>query len=153
GGLLPEGFEYSPQTAAYITQFLCALNTAGQDNPTTWGNQVVFGNQPFWGDSLHAYLTSLSPRTGTDPDSGLPFYYAAWYGDGQQIKARDFIHWIGALGILAYNAGDTNRLNVLRWIQRNLPPGGPDAFLSRVRADNNADSSTFTDNIFYFLLY
>ncbi len=33
GGLLPEGFEYSPQTASYVIQFLWALKTAGQADP------------------------------------------------------------------------------------------------------------------------
>jgi hypothetical protein len=153
GGLLPEGFEYSPQTAAYITQFLVALHTAGQDNPLIYGPQVVLTNQPFWSDFIHAYLNSVSPATGFDPDAGVSFNYAAWYGDGQRIRAGDFIHCFGALGIAAASQGDTNRLNAVRWIEQNLPPGGPDGFLSRAGVDVNGDSSVFTDNILYFMLF
>ena len=154
GGLLPEGFEYSPQTAAYIVQFLLALHTAGQDDPTIWGQQVVLTNQPFWGDFIHAYLNSLSPNLGSDTqNSDRPFYYAAWYGDGSHIYAPDFIHSIGPLGLFAFSMGDTNRLNTVRWIEQNLPPGGAGQFLGRAGADVNGDSSTFSDNIFYFMLY
>lgn len=149
GGLLPEGFEYSPQTASYIVQFLYALHTAGEDNPVLWGPQVVLANQPFWGDLIHAYLNSLSPGTAYDPGNDVTFHYAAWYGDGQQIGATDFINCFGLLGIFAYNTGDTNRLNATRWIEQHLPPGGPEAFINRAGADNNS----FSGNIFYFMLY
>lgn len=150
GGLLPEGFEYSPQTAAYIAQFLFALHTAGEDDPARWGPQVALTNQPFWGEFIHAYFNSLSPSTANDPnDNDAPSYYAAWYGDGQRIFAPDFINCCGALGLYAYSTGDTNRLNAMRWVEQNLPPGGPDGFLGRAAGDNNS----FTANIFYFLLY
>ncbi len=150
GGLLPEGFEYSPQTAGYIAQFLFALHTAGQDDPVRWGPQVVLTNQPFWRDFLWAYMNSLGPATANDLDNnGAVSYYAAWYGDGQRVFAPDFISSCGALGLYAYSIGDTNRWNAVRWIEQNLPPGGVDGLLARAGGDNNS----FTANIFYYLLY
>ena len=47
GGMSPEGSEYSVSSLAYIAQFLLALHTAGQDDPASWGPQVV-ADQPFW---------------------------------------------------------------------------------------------------------
>ena len=149
GGLLPEGFEYSPQTASYIVQFLYALHTAGQDNPAVWGSQVVMTNQPFWGDFIHAYLHSLSPLPGIDPENGASTHYAAWYGDGQHIFTPDFMHCLGTLGVFAYSTGDTNRLNDCRWIEQYLAPGGPDNFLDRASRNYNV----FADDILAFMLY
>jgi hypothetical protein len=133
-------------------QFLLALHTAGQDSPALWGPQVVLTNQPFWGDFIHAYLNSLGPRPGIDPtdNQNIPFYYAAWYGDGgQRIYTPDFIDCFGALGLYAYSTGDTNRLNAARWIEQNIPPGGPAGFINRAGGDNNS----FSGNLFYFMLY
>ena len=39
GGLTAEGFEYTPLALSYVTQFLLALHTAGQDDPATWGHR------------------------------------------------------------------------------------------------------------------
>jgi hypothetical protein len=149
GGLLPEGFEYSPQTASYIIQYLYALHTSGQDDPGVWGAQVVTTNQPFWGDLIRACLHSVSPATGYDPLEDITFHYAAWYGDGQQIRVPDFINCFGLLGLFADGLGDAVRLNAVRWIQQDLPPGGPATFLNRAGGDNNS----FTGNILYFMLY
>ncbi len=84
GGLSPEGWEYGPDAMGSTAQFLLALQTAGQDDPVTWGPQVVFGNNSFWGDMIPAYLHSLSPATvipASQPWIGQ-VYQPAWYGDG-----------------------------------------------------------------------
>ena len=70
GGLLPEGFEYSPQTAGYAVQLLLALKTAGLDDSKQYGPQSVLANNPFFDQLLPAYLHSLSPATATNTDVG-----------------------------------------------------------------------------------
>lgn len=47
GGLLPEGFEYGPQTEGFALQFLLALHTSGMDDPSRLGPQVVLNNNSF----------------------------------------------------------------------------------------------------------
>src|SRR5215203_4276398 len=100
GGLAPEGFEYSPQTLAYVTQFLLALHTAGQDDPEKWGPQVLLENNPFWDNVIPAYLHSLSPQTTVLPgaeDYG-EVHQPAWYGDGEVYVAPDMIALLGSMG-------------------------------------------------------
>ncbi len=55
GGFLPEGFEYSPQTASYAIQFLLALRTAGAD---TCGQHCQIQPNRFWDDFVSAYFHS-----------------------------------------------------------------------------------------------
>jgi len=147
GGLLPEGFEYSPEAAESVAEFLLALHTAGEDDPERWGQQVVFNSNPFWNDSVAAYLHSLSPKTVTS-SWGQTVYQPAWYGDGENYWARDFIGVFGPLGMYDYAAGNTNRLQALRWIETNMPPNGSDDLIGRAR---NTESSTAS--IMYFMLF
>jgi hypothetical protein len=151
GGLAAEGFEYSPQSTGYVAQFLWALQSAGQDDPSLWGPQVVLTGNPFWKAFTPAYLHSLSPAT-TIPGDGLeylgPVYLPAWFGDGQNYWAGDTIDVFGALGLQAYARGDDAQLNAARWIQKHLPPGGPKALLERAQ-----DSNSFRAAILYFMLF
>jgi hypothetical protein len=147
GGLLPEGLEYSPQTASYAIQFLWALKTAGQAEPEKNGAQSVLDQNPFWDDMVSAYLHSLSPATSTDPELGA-IYQPAWYGDAQRYHLPDFIDAFGALGAYDRFTGNTSRLNALRWIQRNTTPGGADRLVERVRR-----ADYFRSAILYFMLF
>lgn len=85
GGLPSEGLQYGPQTLSYIAQFLLALQTAGQDDPAVWGEQVVLNNNPFWSNVVPGYLHSLSPRSKEIPEGvgRSPVYQPAWYGSAQ----------------------------------------------------------------------
>lgn len=151
GGLSPEGYEYGPQSAGYIAQFLLALQSAGQDDPAVWGPQVVLTGNPFWKAFTPAYLHSLSPATsiaGDGWDYLGPVYLPAWFGDGQYYWAADTIDVFGALGLHAYRRGDKAQLNAARWIEKHIPPGGPAALLERAR-----DSNAFRTAILYFLLF
>ena len=151
GGLAPEGFEYSPQSVGYVAQFLLALHTAGQDNPDTWGSQVVLNGNPFWDDMVTAYLHSLSPATVTlteHPWLG-EVYQPAWYGDGQNYWAPDFIEVFGPLGLYDYATGNTTRLEALRWIQTHMPPGGADELIE----ERVGDAENLRDAILYFMLF
>lgn len=145
GGLLPEGFEYSPQTASYAAQFLLALRTAGVD---TCGAHCQLGTNPFWDDFLTSYYHSLSPDTIADPDSGGTAYLPASYGDAQNYRTPDFIDAFGAIGVYDTLSNNTSRLNSLRWTQRNTAPGGAPAFTRRI-----SNSDDFRHSLLYFMLY
>ncbi|MGC4108730.1 MAG: hypothetical protein QM753_20600 [Thermomicrobiales bacterium] len=152
GGLTAEGFEYSQQALAYMAQFLLALHTAGQDDPAVWGPQVVLPSNPFWDELIPAYVHSLSPMTVTIPEMEWmgPVFQPAWYGDGQSYWGPDFIGLLGALGHYDDLTGNTSRLDAIRWIQSNLPPGGADEMIpARVAGASEMASSA----IFYFLLF
>ncbi len=144
GGLLPEGYEYSPQTASYAIQFLLALKTAGVD---TCGRHCQLAANPFWDDFLTSFYHGLSPTTIQDVDLG-PVYLPSWYGDAGNYASTDFISAFGALGMYDYATGNTRRLQSLRWAQTNMMPGGPNAFLHRAAAPED-----FRQSILYFLLY
>ena len=148
GGLSPEGWLYGPDSLGYTAQFLLALQTAGEDDPATWGQQVDWSANPFWGEMIPAHLHSLSPRTETGSSWLEQVYRPAWYGDGQEYWAPDFVGVFGPLGIHDYNTGDTTRLGAVRWIQTHTPPGGAARLLDRV-----SDTEVFRDAILYFMLF
>ncbi len=152
GGLSPEGFEYGPDALGFTAQFLLALRTAGQDNPATWGKQVVWTDNPFWRATVPAFFHSLSPAPTTYADFDWlgPVYQPAWFGDGQDYWALNPVALFGPLGLLAAGSGDTETLDAARWLVRNTPPGGPtqDAFLQRV-----SGTEVFRDAILTFLLF
>lgn len=150
GGLLPEGMEYSPQTASYAIQFLLALHTAGEADPSVRGMQVSVKDNPFWDDLVISYLHSISPDTTTllsEPELGS-VYQPAFYGDAQHYQLPDFISAFGALGVYDQATGNISRLETLRWIQRETPSGGSLRFLERVGNPND-----FRESILYFMLY
>jgi hypothetical protein len=144
GGFLPEGFEYSPQTASYAIQFLLALRTAGAD---TCGSHCQLQGNPFWDDFLAGYYHSLSPATRTDGD-GIASYQPAWYGDAQTYASTDLISALGALGVFDTVAGNTARLQSLRWAQTHTPPGGASQLERRV-----SNNDEFRNSLLYFMLY
>lgn len=148
GGLLPEGFEYSPQTASYALQFLLALHTAGRADPDVLGPQVVLDDNPFWQDFVTAYLHAISPDTVENPDNGLQVFQPAWYGDAQRYLLPDFIDAFGALARYDEFAGNAARLDALRWIQLHTTPGGAANLVERVRG-----ADYFRSAILYFMLF
>ena len=147
GGLLPEGFEYSPQTASYAIQFLLALRTTGAD---TCGPHCQFQGNPFWDDLLASFYHSLSPATINDPDYGPQYqlYEPAWYGDAQTYRSIDYISAFGALGIYDKLIDNQPRLQSLRWAEINTAPGGASTFFNRI---SNTDE--FRNSLLYFMLY
>ncbi len=147
GGMLPEGFEYSPQTTAYAIQFLLALHTAGQDNPAKWGPQVSLNGNPFWSDFVQGYLHSLGSNTVMNPDLG-PVYQPAWYGDGLKYWSPDFIQAFAPLALYYGVTGNKAAQADLRWIQTNLAPGGADYLLKRI-----TNTTFYQDAILYFMLF
>lgn len=150
GGLGAEGFEYSPQSLGYAAQFLLALETSGQADPDAWGPQVVMADAPFWEDVVPAYLHSLSPEPTVfaDIDWLGATYQPAWYGEGQEYFAADFIELFGPLGLYREATGDLAGLEAIRWIQTHVPPGGAGRLVERIE-----DAEAFRDAILYFLLF
>ncbi len=146
GGMGAEGFEYSPQTNGYNAQFLLALYTAGEADPARYGQHVTFDANPYWDDSVLAYLHSLSPRPAAFDWRGAA-YQPAWYGSGQQYYMPDHIEAFGPLGIYDRLTGNTTRLETLRWLQTHTPIGGADGLLDRM------DYEVFHFPILYFLLF
>lgn len=143
GGLLPEGLEYSPQTLGYATQFLLSLHSAGASYPAT----MTLSSNPFWNESLTAYLHSLSPATVAREEGGT-IYQPAFYGDGQSYHLPDFISAFAPIGLYDTMTGNTTRLNSVRWIASHGAPGGATLLTERVR---NPDD--FREAILYFMLF
>ncbi|RMG55005.1 MAG: hypothetical protein D6723_03630 [Acidobacteria bacterium] len=148
GGFSPEGWEYGPESLGFMAHFMLALYTAGEADPTTRGSQVNWGGNPFWDAMIPALLHSLSPRTEASSSWLGDAYRPAWYGDGQHYWAPDFIGVFGPMGVFDDLRGNTSRLNAIRWIQTNTPPGGASHLLDRVR-----DAEVFRNAILYFLLF
>ena len=152
GGLAAEGFEYSPLSVGYIAQLLLALYTAGRADPKASGKQVTFDNNPFWNDAIPGFLHSLSPvaKTSTDPDRAYlgALHQVAWYGDGENYWAPDFMGVFGPLGVYDYYTSNAKRLSALRWIETSYAPGGREKLTDRA-----ADNNDLLGAIFYFLLF
>ena len=148
GGLCAEGFEYSPQTISYAAEFMWALRTAGDNDVTRFGKQVRREGNPFYDDALRALLHALSPAT-TVPETDIgAAYQPAWYGDGQNYYARDFVDMVASLGLDAQIAGDSWAIGASRWIEKNATPGGAAAITERVARPGN-----LRDSLLYFMLF
>ncbi len=139
GGLLPEGFEYSPQTASYVTQFLWALQSS-----QTPGASEGF-DRTFWNDFLTGYFHSISPGAREFDRDGelLMEYQPAWYGDAQDYRLPNFINSFGALGHLL-----PEQRNALQWAALHTAPGGEAYFVDWVRNPND-----FREAILYYMLF
>jgi hypothetical protein len=146
GGLLPEGFEYSPQTASYAIQFLWALHTAGEADTAKHGAHVVLRDNPFWDDFVKAYFHSISPAP-KNTDEG-PQYQPSFYGDSQRYHLSDFIDAMGALAAYDRATANASRIEAVRWLQTHTAPGGQARLLNRV-----SNPETFRQAILYFMLF
>lgn len=143
GGLLPEGFEYSPQTAGYVSQFLLALHTAGLGGE----DANALATMPFWNDYLTAYLHSLSPATVVREAARGAEYEPAFYGDAQDYHLPDFINSMAPLGLHALRSGNSARLDATRWIATHTPAGGAAQVAARI-----GNPTDLRDSLLYFLL-
>jgi len=146
GGMSAEGFEYMP-ALGFTLQFLWGLRTAGQDDASVWGPQVVYGDHPFWNGLAESYWRSLPPTPVDNANYG-ELYQPMWYGDGEHYYLPDHIRMFGPLGLLSALISDTQRLNTARWVQTNLPPGGAAEIYHRARSTED-----LTGGILYFLLF
>jgi len=143
GGLSPEGFEYGPEAIGRILQLLLALRTAGQPDARVEAD-------PFWRDFVPALLASLPPaptRARGDEAWRGQIWQPATFGSTEQYWAPDFITSLAPLA-LDPALGDPATVDAVRWIETNVPPGGPASLLDRV-----ADTDQLLDAILYFLVF
>jgi hypothetical protein len=75
-------------------------------------------------------------------------YQPAWYGDSQQYRVADPISLFGTLGLYHQLAGNAGQLEIMRWIETNIPAGGADSLPDRARDDNFVLNS-----LLYFMLF
>jgi hypothetical protein len=138
GGLLPEGFEYSPQTASYIAQLAWAMHTSQAPGAATALERT------FWNDFVGGYLHSISPAAQEFDRDGEIFleYEPAWYGDAQDYRLPNFISAFGALGHLL-----PEQRRAIQWIVIHTAPGGEAGLVEWVRNPND-----FREAILYFML-
>jgi hypothetical protein len=146
GGLSAEGFEYAPQSMAYVAQTLLALHTSSESDNR--GPQASFGGNPFWEELLAAFAHSLTPGTIEDESFGGRSHQPAWYGDGQDYAIQDPIPLFAPIGLGGTAVGRPDWLSAAKFFQREMAPGGSEAF-----ADRYGDPSTPRDAILYFLLF
>jgi hypothetical protein len=148
GGLSAEGLYYGIPALGRLVQLLLALHTSGHDNPAIWGQQAVLGLNPFWSDTIPAYLHSLSPGPVDHPEFGQ-VYAGGSFGDASENVLRDSIELFGPLGLYYASTGEDARLEATRWIQMHTAPGGESALVSRVAGLNSA----FHQAVLYFMLF
>ncbi len=151
GGMPAEGMEYAPTSIGIPAQFLMALETSGygdleaqsQHGPLIAG----LSTNPFYRALLPGYLHSLSPVPANNPNRGW-VYLPAWYGDGEFYYQGDSMNILGPLALHAARVGDTLTVDTIRWVQRNIPPGGNSTFLERARGKED-----ILESLMYFLVY
>jgi hypothetical protein len=152
GGLPAEGFEYSPQAIGYVVQALLALKTAGKDDVTRYGPQVKLENYPYFNDCISGFLHSINPGKGKissyEPEVGEVYDFAN-YGDVMNYRLPDHVGYFGPLGVYDIRAGNTKRLQDIRWIQEYTPTGSADKLLYRMEGT----SEDFLSSIWYFMLF
>ncbi|HEU4404158.1 MAG TPA: hypothetical protein VFS43_02520 [Polyangiaceae bacterium] len=152
GGEPPEGFEYGPQTLAYLAQFHLALQTAGAADAAKFGRQVgPLLAHPFWREVIPAYMHQLSPAPVVyEPWKGEE-YQPTYYGDGLKYAAGDPIDLFAPFALYAQNAGDATTPQQARWAETHLAEGGAPELLRRARAQNGGVN--LRQSIWYFLLF
>jgi hypothetical protein len=146
GGLSPEGFEYGPEALGRVAQLLYALRTAGRD-----GRGPRLADNPFWSDSIGAFLSSLPTRpTRLEGDYAYlgDVFQPAWFGDAQDYWAGDPITLFGPIALDAAARGDRKTVDAVRWLETNVPPGGRAALYDRV-----GHTDQFFAAILYFLVF
>ncbi len=156
GGGSQEGLEYMTNGLGPVALSLLALYTAGQDDASRWGSQVVLEGNPFWDKSVDAFLSHLppAPRLVDGEEWRGPQFELAWFGDGEVYGQNDqFIKVLGPLALYDYYRHGTTapRLQAVRYIQTHLAPGGASVLAERIRASYS--QQRLIDAITYFLLF
>ncbi|MBI5424193.1 MAG: hypothetical protein HZA32_08890 [Opitutae bacterium] len=159
GGLSVEGIEYASNGLGPVGVFMSALHTAGQDDPAVWGPQVSLKNHPHWSRAVSAYLSMLTPapRTPNGPYNYLgAVFQPPMYGDLESsltIVNDQFIKFLAPLALTdaRINGTASPTVQAVRFIQKNLAKGGPNALATRI-AETRSEKR-LRDSIYYFLLF
>src|SRR5258706_4873897 len=153
GGLSAEGFLYGPSAYGRLAQTLLAIYTAGEADPQNpmRGMRSTF-NMSFWDEVVPANLHSITPQSITNhPWTGDGSYFLPFnFGDIQKFRVDDYIDLFGVIGWYDKITGNNqNRLNMIKWMQTNIPVGGENNLVDRVRGNGGF----FELSLFYFLLF
>ncbi|MEO7332008.1 MAG: hypothetical protein ABI193_25755, partial [Minicystis sp.] len=153
-GSAPEGSLYGPEAMGFAAQFYLALHSAGKDDPAALGPQVVWEGHPHWDKIGEAYLASLepSPSHGVSYVGRGPHYQIASYGEvNYETVTVDPILLFGPRGVWALNTGKAAELNLIRFLEKNVPAGSTEYHLTRIAKSPNLHATL--DAIFAFLLF
>ncbi|MGH6754102.1 MAG: hypothetical protein ACREDP_18260, partial [Bradyrhizobium sp.] len=159
GGPSVEGTQYSSNGLGPVALAMAALQSAGQDDPNVWGPQVSLANHPFWSRQIPSYLSLLAPTPRTTSNPAYSYYGDVFqpplYGDLETYAYLNdqFIKILAPLALAdARTNGTTGEIaQAVRYIQRNLAPGGPSKLAYRI--GNTISNRLFRDTIYYFLLF
>lgn len=159
GGISMEGTQYASNGLGPLALMLAGLNSAGQDDVQSWGPQAATTRHPFWNTTVAAYLAQLTPtsRVPTGPNLGYlgPIYQPPISGDLENFLAINdqFIKVLGPMALIDARVNGTNSpvAQAVRYIQRNLAPGGPAKFLNRIAETRGG--TRLRDAVYYFLLF
>lgn len=159
GGLSLEGTQYASNGLGPLALMLAALNSAGQDDPQAWGPQASTLRHPFWNLTVPSYLAQLPPtsRVPTGPNLGYlgPIFQPPLSGDLENFLAINdqFIKVLAPMGLIDARVNGPNGAIIqgVRYIQRQLAPGGAGMLASRIA--NTRSNFTLRDAIYYFLLF
>ncbi|APR87240.1 Serine/threonine kinase associate protein KapC [Minicystis rosea] len=155
GGIPVEGSLYG-ESIGYFHEALLALYTAGYADPSLSGPQAGMITSGYWDRWTNAFLHTLAPaaKTSTDPNYAYmgPLYDVAAYGDMIRFwMTPEFIMPVGSLGVLDGMAGNTKRVQTMRWLAENALQGGSGKLYER--AGNIWGNSYATGAILYFMLF
>lgn len=150
GGVPPEGLAYGPTGLGRATEFMLALYTSGNADPTVRGPQVRM-DTAFFDDLLAAYLHSSSPKkVVVHPDEAYKgtTHLVADHGDTYKLYYQGLTTLLGTMGVQAQLSGNASRLNTIRWMETHMPPGGAAKLVERAR-----DMNYVRDCLLTFLLF
>lgn len=159
GGISVEGTQYASNGLGPLALMLAGLNSAGQDDVQSWGPQAATARHPFWSTSVPAYLSQLTPtsRVPTGPNLGYlgPIYQPPISGDLENFLAINdqFIKVLGPMALIdaRVNGNSGQIAQAVRYIQRNLAPGGSSNFAGRIAETRGG--TRMRDAVYYFLLF
>ena len=150
GGVPPEGMAYGPTGLGRATEFMLALYTSGHADPAVRGPQVRM-DTAFFDDVLAAYLHSSSPKKViVHPDEAYKgtVHFVADHGDTYKLYYQGATTLLATMGLHAQYAGNSARLNTIRWMETHMPPGGAAKRVERAR-----DANYVRDCLLTFLLF
>ncbi len=150
GGVPPEGMAYGPTGLGRATELLLALHSAGYADPAAWGEQVRM-DTPFWDQVLDAYLHASSPaKVINHPDEAYhgTVHLVSDHGDTYKEYLQGQTTLLATIGLQARLAGNSARLEAVRWMELNMPAGGAARLVERA-----GDWNYVRDCILTFLLF
>lgn len=151
GGLSAEGFLYG-ECLSFVRSSLLGLATAGYHDTGLAGPQSGLIDSAYWERHVDTFIQSLTPATWVPVAWMGEVYGAAAFGDMHRAYV-DSTHFdvFGQIGLHAYNTGNTELLNKVRWVAVNAIAGGKAGLYQRaVPVDGNVIGTTA---ILHYMLF